>query len=96
MRGHRAAVAVVCLAGLHACQRDYRFNTHARYESPGAHLEITIAASGRQRPIRKITSKPFRLHVHAAMRKVGPPHRQIAGQVVTCRSGSGSFDGGSR
>jgi hypothetical protein len=46
MRGHRAAVAVVCLVGLQACQRDYRFNTHARYESLVAHLDITIEASG--------------------------------------------------
>ena len=46
MRCHRAVVAVVCLACLLACQRDYRFKTHARYEAPLAHLQISIEASG--------------------------------------------------
>ena len=44
--GRRAAIPAVCLVGLQAGQRDYRFNTHARYQSPVAHLEITIEASG--------------------------------------------------
>ena len=46
MRGSRTAVAIVWLAGLQGCQRDYRFNRHARHEAPLARLQISIEAAG--------------------------------------------------